>query len=302
MTFAARPSPSPQLARSGVVTERRDSTPVSFSQTERRHLIEDVIFEAEQTVVHARGGPWSHLPDGRAGAGSLGVLVDNALGYDAGRWADPQGWLVTREIRMDYLADVPIDGQLLTAVGRAEPPRGLAGFGAGEVLDASGRVIAVTTDWVRYGSPFPLKFTNVESGSRSAGLAPGVPNGPGGPGCAVDALDAVSGTWSPTVAPTEQSGLVVSVTPDVMNEAGSFHGGAAFAASVLTAELELAHSRPDARVTSAHVVHVGAGDPGETITFTAEVPHLGRSAQLLRVTGVDSAGRVIVMATITSQS
>lgn len=281
---------------------RREATPVAFSRVEETHLIEDVTFDADRTVVRARSGPWSRLPDGRSGAGSLGVLVDNALGYDAGRWAPADGWIVTREIRVDYLGDVPGDRQLLTATGTADRPLGSAGFGFGEVLDAAGRVIARTTDWVRYGSPFPQAFAHAPLGSRSADLPFGEPNTPGGPACAPDALTAVSGTWAADPSTPEGHVLDVLVDGNVLNEAGSLHGGIVFAAAVLCAELVLAEARPEARVTSAHVVHVGAGRPGEQVRFVPQVPHLGRSAQLVQVNGIDSAGRLVTTATVTSQS
>ena len=60
-------------------------------------------------------GPWMSGPSGLPCAGSLGVLVDNALGYAMIAELPNSYWSVSAEISIELCAAIPIAGSLLRA-------------------------------------------------------------------------------------------------------------------------------------------------------------------------------------------
>lgn len=280
-------------------TIQRPTTHITVGPPEWRTGLQRITFGADGTEVVMQPGPWCALPDGRGSAGAIGVLVDNVLGYESERWDSPPAWIVTREIRVDYLAPMPTAGGMIVCRGAAPEPMGRAGYGRGVIADPSGAILAHVSDWVRYGTPAPDALSDSADEPEIPDLLfadlqatlPGVPPAP------ADALEACGGLWLP-----EEGDLVLTVEPGTANLSGNLHGGVCFAAAVLRAELELTALRPQARVTSAHVVHVASGLPDSRIHFTVEVPHAGRQAQLVIVNARDEADRLVAYGTVTAQT
>lgn len=284
---------------SSTLTTQRPTTHITVGLPEWRTGLQRITFGTGGTEVTMQPGPWCALPDGRGSAGAIGVLVDNVLGYESERWDSPPAWIVTREIRVDYLAPIPTHGEVIACRGTALAPIGLAGYGHGVVADASGVILARVSDWVRYGTPAPdaLSQSRDEPEIADLLLSDLVPRMPKVPRPPADALAACGGTWLP-----DEGDLALTVGAGTANLSGNLHGGVCFAAAVLRAELELAAVSPQARVTSAHVIHVASGLPDSRIHFRVAVPHAGRQAQLMIVNAHDDAGRLVAYGTVTAQT
>ena len=265
------------------LSSRSRSTAVHLGPPERSFGVRNVRFDDSGTSVDMCTGVWNRFSDGVPSVGSLGVLLDSALGYEAGRWSFPDVWLVTRELYVDILGPIPEGAETLTATADSLPPTGRAGYGRCKVVGEGGRVIATAATWVRYGAMIPSVFLEG---------APSVDHPP-----AADAEIGVGGE----VTQDDGIELRLEVGAATQNPAGNLHGGICFAAATISAERYLRRHRPTFVVNNAHVVFIGAGTPGATIDFRVREIHLGRSAGLLAVTAMRTDGAVVAYATVSAQ-
>lgn len=63
-----------------------------------------------------RTGPRSTGPDGQGSAGSLGVLVDDGLGYSIAARTPDQMTTVTTQLHLDVLAPIPPGSQVSSSL------------------------------------------------------------------------------------------------------------------------------------------------------------------------------------------
>jgi uncharacterized protein (TIGR00369 family) len=236
-----------------------------------------------------RTGPWMRGPDGRPCAGSLGVFLDDLLGNAllAGRPEDY--WPVSTELSIDLAAPLPADGSVLTGRGwpvSLEPGGGLS---HGTVTDGSGVLIATATTRERF-LPAPRALLT-GSGADGALLAR---DDEAAPESAMDLLGAV--------AHREEGAVTVTVagSGDFANPMGNTHGGVLLCAAEITGSLALHADASPLQTASVRVVYIRPVPVTDTITYTAEVLHRGRTLGVAQITGRGGGGKTCAVATITA--
>ncbi|MDX6251989.1 MAG: hypothetical protein QOF10_5349 [Kribbellaceae bacterium] len=225
-------------------------------------------------------GPWSAGPDGQPCAGSLGVLVDNVLGYAIQARRPEHRWSVSTEISIDFLADFPTDGSPLYAEGRVLQIDAIGGMASGQVIDSTGRVIAHCRQRGRF-----------------------VPQSPG-------ITAATSNNHLPTVDTATIIGVPAGETPDLSlevtaelgNPLGNLHGGVSLCASELAGIAALRSSNQALVTASIHVAYVRPAPVGTHLLFSPTVLHRGRTFALVQVVSTNETGKPCTIATITAQS
>jgi uncharacterized protein (TIGR00369 family) len=194
--------------------------------------------------------------------GSLGVLIDNVLGYAIIARRPPGHWSVSTEISMDLLEPLPLDGSRLHASAQVVHADATGGFAVGEVLDDDGRLLAVCRQrgrFVRSGpDPDPVAFDLPED---------------------VACLQHLLGATRRT------TGLEVEVTGVLENPMHNLHGGITLSLADLAASHALDDGGPTLVTGSIHVTYVRAVPGGTTVSVDAEVQHRGRSLGSVEVLG-----------------
>jgi hypothetical protein len=169
----------------------RGRRPLPAGVAEAAFGVGEVAGDRTLTRGFMRTGPWSIEPDGTPCPGSLGVLIDDVLGYAVVSARPPGHWAVSTEIHVDYCRPLPGPGARLRAESSAVEVGPVGGLASGVVTDAEGSVIATATERLQYvlGEP---------SGLSEAG-AP-VLGGSGG-GAVASVLDLLDGLRRGTVEP-----------------------------------------------------------------------------------------------------
>jgi uncharacterized protein (TIGR00369 family) len=218
-------------------------------------------------------GPWLGGPDGLTSAGSLGVLVDNVLGYAIIASRPPDHWSVSTEITLDVVSD------LATATGRlhaeastvhADP---IGGFAIGRVYDEAGTLVASCTQRGRF---VPAARATIESPVL------------------LDEIDEATDL----AALLELDDHRLEITPRLQNPMRNLHGGIAITVSDLVAAAALAATDGPPLVTaSIHMAFLRPTPGGAHAAYTADVLHRGRTSALVDVVGTVS-GRVCTTARV----
>lgn len=208
-------------------------------------------------------GTWSLGPDGRAAAGSLGVLVDNVLGYAIMASLPAQSWSISTEIWLDLLAPLPDDGALLTADAH---PRQAGSFSTGRVLDEAGRLVALCRQRGRLVEKGPDPDRSIPSAGPLAGQ-----DG--------QAMGDLLGLRS------DDTGWALEVTPVLANPRDMLHGGVSLAASEVVGTASRVEQGSTLATSSLHIVHARSVPIGATMEFRATTRHAGRSLWLTDVEG-----------------
>lgn len=227
-------------------------------------------------------GPRLAGPDGRTVGGSLGVLIDNVLGYALIAHRPRDQWSVSTEIALDLLGPLPVDGSTLHAEARVEyvGGGGGVGFASGRVVDDSGRSVAMCRQWGR----FVPATTALEVGAAPFESADG------------DDLCSLLGARS--VSP---SGLSLDVAGALQNPMHNLHGGIALCASDLAAVLALADDGPRLATTSVKILYARPVPGASRLDLRTTVRHRGRSLATVDVVGA-VGGRVCTLTTVTAQA
>jgi uncharacterized protein (TIGR00369 family) len=225
-------------------------------------------------------GPWSTGPDGRPCAGSLGVLVDNVLGYAIQSRRPKHQWSVSTEISIDLLARFPTDGSPLYAEGRVLQIDAIGGMATGQVIDSTGRVIAHCRQRGRFVPQSPGSAATTSSNQlpmADAATIIGVPAG---------------------AAPD----LPLEVTAELGNPLGNLHGGISLCASELAGIAALRSSNQALVAASIHVAYVRPAPVGTHLLFSPTVTHRGRTFALVQVVSTNETGKPCTIATITAHT
>ncbi|WP_344112956.1 PaaI family thioesterase [Kribbella alba] len=225
-------------------------------------------------------GPWSAGPDGRPCAGSLGVLVDNVLGYAIQTRRPEHSWSVSTEISIDFLADFPTDGSPLYAEGRVLQLDAIGGMASGQVIDSTGRVIAHSRQRGRFVTQSPGVSAAT---SKHRLLAADTATVIGIPACAMPDLP-------------------LEVTAELGNPLGNLHGGVSLCASELAGIAALRSSNQALVTASIHVAYVRPVPVGTHLVFSPSVLHRGRTFALAQVVSTNETGKPCTIATITAHN
>jgi uncharacterized protein (TIGR00369 family) len=245
------------------------------------------VSEADRVVSSSMPtGSWVARGDAGVPTGSLGVLVDNVLGYAVLVDRPVDQWSVSSEISIDMCA--PIEPGA-TLYGQARPvisdPRGAVA--SGEVVDEDGRLVAVCRQHGRYVRHLP------ELGAADDGVLLR-PDEPVQAGSVLDLLG-----LRPE-ASDERAVLDLLATRSLVNPLRNVHGGITLCAADLTALAALESSGRPMETASIHVAYVRPIPLGTTARFEATVVHSGRSFAVARVDARNAEGKICATATVTA--
>ncbi len=235
-----------------------------------------------------RTGPWMRGQDSGTCAGSLGVFLDDLLGNALLAGRPENYWPVSTELSIDLAGPLPINGTVLT--GRGWPvslePRG--GLSQGTVTDDSGTLIATATTRERF-LPAPRALLTGTG-------ADGGPPVPAGPVSAMALLGAV--------ARRDGRALILTVpgSDDFANPMGNTHGGILLCAAEIAGSLALHTAASPLQTASIRVVYARSVPVTDTITYTAEALHRGRTLGVAQVTARAASGKPCALATITAHN
>jgi uncharacterized protein (TIGR00369 family) len=229
-------------------------------------------------------GPWLHGPDGAISAGSLGVLIDNVLGYAIIATRPPDHWSVSTEITLDVFDGLRSGrGTRFAADAHTVHADAVGGFATGQVYDEGGDLVAQCTQRGRF----------VPAGSA-------FDETPAPDGLVLDADD-MAALIDATATPGSDGVRVhLETTAALQNPMHNLHGGIALAASDLAGCLALAETPGPPLVTaSVHIVYARPIRAGAAPEFRATVAHRGRTLGLVDVVGLVD-GRPCTIARVTS--
>lgn len=220
-------------------------------------------------------GPWMLDDAGRVCRGSLGVLIDDLLGFALIDRGPARHSGVTTELSVDFLATPPSDGSLLHGAAEVVHTDATSGLGRCLIVDSLGTTIAAGTQRVRYVPATPPALGDEVLG-------------PPNPASVWDVIGA-SGQRG-------DGGAVVSLSPPawVANPVGAVHGGVLLCAAELAAGL---YFRPWSTMSTRMTYLRPVRGPAEV---KAEVAHHGRSAGVAQVT-ILADGKVCTLALISCQ-
>lgn len=231
-------------------------------------------------------GAWVERADGQVPAGSLGVLVDNVLGYAVLVDRPLDHWSVSSEISIDICA--PIEpGATLFGEARPVHSDSRGAVTSGQVVDDRGRLVAVCRQHGRYVKHLPELGATDDAGRLE-------PEEPAQAGSVFDLLGARP------QASKERALLDLQATPALVNPLRNVHGGITLCAADLTAIAALETGGRLMETASIHVAYVRPIPLGTAVRFEATVVHSGRSFAVAHVHARNADGKICATATVTA--
>ncbi|WP_216892577.1 PaaI family thioesterase [Nocardia alni] len=242
--------------------------------------VEPVELTPERAELSVDTGPWLRDPVAGFSRAALAVPLDDVTGHIIAAGSARDRWPVSLGIRIDLLADPPVDGSRLTVTGELITRDDRAGTTRGTTTDAAGTVIALITQRSH------LVSVDVPP------ISPATPFTP--PPSEVSIRDALG--------IRERGRGIVDLPPTVLaaNGIGSVHGGIIICGAEFAAMSAL-EAGGEFRSTSIDVAFVRPGSAQDTTTFRGEVVHSGRSLAVVRVNATNSSGKTCAIATVTAQ-
>ncbi|MDB5911030.1 MAG: hypothetical protein JWP34_5147 [Massilia sp.] len=243
---------------------------------------------ADGDTIHAmmQTGEWIEGPDGRPAFGSLGVLIDDMLGYAIVRVRPEGHWATSTEIHVEFSDHLPQDGSLLHAESRAVVLDRSSGLAQGRIFDRSGRTIALGSQRLRFvpGTPAALAM----------GADPPVFESRNG-----TTMEQLGGTLT-----RHQGGarLTFPLGPDVSNPMGTLHGGIMLCATEIAGHHAVQNEEHPLTTAAVHIAYLRPGPVEGEVTFEAMTVHRGRSLAIAQVVSRNAQGKICTHATVTSHA
>lgn len=273
-----------------MTTNATDRQPFLIVETAPERLFRVArVNEADGVVSSSMPtGVWVERDKGHVAAGSLGVLVDNVLGY-AVLVDRPLGhWSVSSEISIDMCAPVE---PAATLFGDARPAHAdsRGAVSSGQVVDERGRLVALCRQHGRYIENLPdLSAVDVPE-------PPGFDE-PAHPGSVFELLSARPETSD------ERAVLDLVATPALVNPLHNMHGGITLCAADVTALAALESAGGPMATSSIQVNYIRPIPLGSSVRFEATVLHSGRTFGVARVDVRNAEGKVCAAATVAAGS
>jgi acyl-coenzyme A thioesterase PaaI-like protein len=225
-------------------------------------------------------GEWLAGPDGGVALGSLGVLIDDVLGYATVAPVGGDMWSVSTEISLDVFPALQLPTSRLSVEARDVQFDELGCFATGTVTNDAGDLVAVCSQRGRY---VPRTWSLDEPTDRRA---------------AREASD-VTSLIGARLSRTDDGALAELVAaPSAQNPLGILHGGISLCASDLAAALAIADG-PPLRTASLRIVYTRAVPADSVVEYRATTRHRGRSLALVEVVG-SVAGRACTWTQVTA--
>jgi len=227
-------------------------------------------------------GPWLAGWSGNDPmAGSVGVLLDDVLGYAAVGWGEASRWAVTTEMRADFTRPLPAGGRLFGS-GRTVHRDEFSALGKGELADARGEVVAHIAQRNRY---VDVRVDQVGAGSTGLDDAVRAETARGG-----RLPDLLGG-------PTGAAGRhELHIGPRLANPMGNLHGGLGMTLCELVARDLIPKSL---QTTGVHVSFLRPVALGTDLVLAGDVVHQGRTLALVEVAARLPDGRLAMRASVT---
>lgn len=217
---------------------------------------------------------------------TLGILVDDVLGFTLWDRRGERTGLVTADLSVDFITPTGWIGPELHADGRVVTVTEDGGVSATEIRDADGALIATGTLWGNF----------VDGGAdRSTGIVRPLATADAIPDPLASPLTRIGGRFEGG----DRTRLVVPPNAALANKLGVIHGG--IQASAIDLVGNAAVSTPDApmHTASMRINYFRPASVDHDLVFTAEVIRAGRSVAVTRVTSTGGDGRVCAVATVT---
>jgi uncharacterized protein (TIGR00369 family) len=231
-------------------------------------------------------GNWVIGPDGTPSFGSLGVLVDDILGYPVVTARPPGNWATSTEISVSFCAPLPEGRSTIQAescVVSLSPSGGLAQT---RVFDAAGQTIALGSQRLRFIAGTPAALSSGGPAEESSGYK--IPAG-----TILDLLSASISRYKNGAA------LVLPLGPSVSNPMGTLHGGIMLCASELAGHAAVqSHDHP-VTTSSVNIAYLRPGPVKGQATFEATILHRGRTLAVAQVVSRNPEGKICTLATVT---
>ena len=260
---------------------------------ERLFGIGTVIGDEKSARATMRTGSRTTGPDGRGSAGSLGVLVDDGLGYSIAARTPAQMTTVTTQLHLDVLAPVPTGEAELVIVTDEVILGDNGGYSTGRVTDGAGTVIALASLRIR----FVPRFGN---GQRGLVLSSEQLRELGDRAIGKNVVDMLDATAAPIDGGVD---LRLAVTSGIANYGRNLHGGVSLCAAEIAGWTAIDDAQPENPLptSSVDIAYLRPCPLGSDVTFRATVTHRGRSLGIARVAGFVDEARPVVVATVTCQ-
>jgi uncharacterized protein (TIGR00369 family) len=241
------------------------------------------------TVGSMDTGPWSIDSEGASCAGSLGVLIDDVLGYAVVSARPPGHWAVSTEIHADFGRALPAPGERLRSESSAVALGPAGGLASGVVRDATGGLIATATERLQYvpGEPgglaenaaAALPMSAVVDGATSVAELLGVRRSGGG----------------------ADAGLRFTPSEQLANPVGNLHGGVLFCAVELAGRSGLDPGVAPLVTSSVHLAFLRPLRLHAEVRLAVTVAHRGRTLGVAHVVATNPEGKVCALATVTGR-
>lgn len=218
---------------------------------------------------------------------TLGILVDDILGFTLWDRRGERSGLVTADLSVDFVTPTGWHGPELHADGRVVAVTADGGTSSTEIRDSAGTLIATGTAWGNF----------VDAGTdRSATVVRPLATAASVPAASVAPLVRIGGRIE---RDGEHPRLIVPPNQALANKLGVMHGGIQACAIDLIGNAAV--SAPDTPMHTASLrINFFRPSPVDAdLVFTAEVIRAGRAVAVARVTSTDADGRVCAVATVT---
>lgn len=262
------------------------SVPVVFLGPEEAFRLSDLRTDLEHVSADMPTGAWLADRHGTPLAGSLGVLVDNVLGYSLNRDRPPGTWSVSGEISLEIVR--PLDfadaaGPLHATTVGGSYYDDLGGVVAGTVTDARGDAVVICSQrgrWIPMAGGF----------GTEAPPSPDVPDAT----CVEDLLGATPVTVDGGATLDLRAGPVLS------NPLGNLHGGISLCASDLVASAAVGSWATPWLTESLRIQFLRPVPAGSAVEYAAVVRHAGRTRAVVDVAAT-VADRLCTLAHVTGR-
>ncbi|WP_430332417.1 PaaI family thioesterase [Rhodococcus sp. ACT016] len=217
---------------------------------------------------------------------TLGILVDDILGFTLWDHRGARTGLVTADLSVDFITPTGWIGPEVRADGRVVTITEDGGVGATEIRDSAGTLVATGTAWGNFVDG---------SADRSTGIVRPLADADTMPAASASPLTRLGGRLDRA----DGVRLVVPPNSALANKLGVMHGGIQASAIDLVGNAAL--STPDApmHTASMRINYFRPAPVDVDVVFTAEVIRAGRSVAVARVTSTGADGRVCAVATVT---
>ena len=249
--------------------------------------------ETDAVQLHNLGvmqvGPWTHGLDKRPAGFSSAVILDNTLATALQKRSPALKHLVTTELQLNFLRNLPEDGDELTAWARPLSCTPEQCSAAGTLTDAAGNGLVEATAW--YRPVVASSSANSNEYHENARLQGG--NDTAQPLASILQVNDAADRDSHLDGFELQRGFTFRGDSRLANALGYVHGGAIAMMLGLTAQLAI-NDRVELSMQSLRVFYLRPGQGALQSHF--RVRHAGRSFSIADVELLNADGKVVALA------